>query len=275
MRIIIYTYYNSPWDLESGDDVRIHRIPASLAKAKTGVVAFNLSASTTYSTMTIDNVVYISLPRRFYSLVSRILRWKKHYDLNPLIKLTHYIDELITAIKLRRYLEKADMVIVFGAMTLFSFMLRLLKFRGFIVYDTLGNYAQTLYLRSRRSLVELLRYGLYLALHKLQIESSDIVVYPSKTDLDNAMRMFKPARAFIVPNPTPICFESLEEYISLRNRRRDHNRVYFLLLAGGRGRGNEDAVRTTIEVFNGLPPEKFRLIITGPWQDMKKLTRRL
>jgi glycosyltransferase involved in cell wall biosynthesis len=29
----------------------------------------------------------------------------------------------------------------------------------------------------------------------------------------------------------------------------------------------------TIEVFNKLPSEKFKLLITGPWRDMKKYVK--
>jgi len=139
-----------------------------------------------------------------------------------------------------------------------------------VVYDPLANYAQTLHLRLRKSFIELLRYGLYLALHKLQLKSSDIVVYPSYIDLENARRMFGVIKAVVVPNPTPVCYNSEEEYLELRRKRVDHDRPYFILLAGGRGRANEDAVKLTVEVFNKLPPEKFKLLITGPWQDVGK-----
>jgi glycosyltransferase involved in cell wall biosynthesis len=162
-------------------------------------------------------------------------------------------------------------IIVFGSMTLSSFMLRVLGEKNvIIVYDPLANYAQTLHLRSRKSFIELLRYGLYLALHKLQLRSSNIVVYPSYIDLENARRMFGVAKAVVVLNPTPICYNSIEEYLELREKRKDFDRPYFILLAGGRGKGNEEAVRTAIEVFNELPAERFKLLITGPWQDMEK-----
>jgi glycosyltransferase involved in cell wall biosynthesis len=139
------------------------------------------------------------------------------------------------------------------------------------IYDPLANYAQTLHLRSRKNLAKLLKYGLYLALHKLQLKSSDIVVYPSKIDLSNAEQMFKLTRTFVVSNPSPICYNSIEEYINLRNKRTDYSRPYFLLLAGGRG--NNEAVKITIKIFNEFPPEKFKLIITGPWLDMKNIVK--
>jgi glycosyltransferase involved in cell wall biosynthesis len=236
------------------------------------IVVFNLSTSTwEYTVGLYDNVVYISLPRKLYNLVSKIIRWGKHYDLNPLMKLTHYIDELLAVARLHRELGKAEVVLVFGSMSLSSFIARLLGVRKpTIVYDPLANYAQTLYLRSRRSLLELLRYGLYLALHKLEVRASNIVVYPSKVDLENAKRMFKPAKAIIVPNPSPICYSNLKEYLELRGHRTDYSRPYFILLAGSRGRTNEEAVKITIKVFNRLPPDRFKLLITGPWQDMRK-----
>jgi glycosyltransferase involved in cell wall biosynthesis len=271
MRVVAYTYYNSPWDMKSGDDVRIHMILAELAKSYR-VVAVNLSAfARSYHVHRQNGVVYVTVPRRFYRFVSTLVGWSRHFDLNPLMKLTHYIDEFITALRFINWFRDAKAVIIFGSMSLFPFMLRILGAKNAtIIYDPLANYAQTLYLRSRKSFVELLRYGLYLALHKLQLKSSNIVVYPSRVDLENAKRMFRVEKTIIVPNPIPICYNSVEEYLELRKKRDDFSRPYFILLAGGRGKANEETVRITIEVFNKLSPEKFKLIITGPWQDMKK-----
>jgi len=274
MRILAYTYYNSSWDMKSGDDVRIHTILAKLAESYK-VVAVNLSALVdSYCIHKQDGVIYVTAPRKFYRSISSLVRWSNHYDLNPLIKLTHYIDEFITALKFINLLRNTGTVLVFGTMSLFSFMLRVLGVKNAtVVYDPFANYAQTLHLRSRKNFIKLLRYGLYLALHKLQLKSSNIVVYPSHVDLENAKRMFKVAKAVIVPNPIPIRYNSVEEYLKLRKKREDFSRPYFILLPGGRGKANEEAVRITIEVFNKLPPEKFKLIITGPWQDMKKYVK--
>jgi glycosyltransferase involved in cell wall biosynthesis len=257
--------------MRSGDDVRIHTIIAQLAKS-CKVVAINLSALVdSYYVHRQDGVIYVTAPRKFYRFISSLVRWSNHYDLNPLIKLTHYIDEFITALKFINLFRNAGTVLVFGSMTLFSFMLRVLGVKNAtVVYDVLANYAQTLHLRSRKNFIELLRYGLYLALHKLQLKSSNIVVYPSHIDLENAKRMFRVAKAVVIPNPTPICYNSVEEYLELREKRKDFDKPYFILLAGGRGKGNEEAVRITIEVFNELPAEKFKLLITGPWQDIGK-----
>jgi hypothetical protein len=271
MRILAYTYYNSPWDMRSGDDVRIHTILAKLAESRK-VVAVNLSALVdSYCIHKRDGVIYVTAPRKFYRFVSSLVRWSDHYDLNPLMKLTHYIDEFITMLKFINLFRSGRIIIIFGSMTLSSFMLRVLGEKNvIIVYDPLANYAQTLHLRSRKSFIELLRYGLYLALHKLQLRSSNIVIYPSRVDLENAKRMFKVAKAVVVSNPTPICYNSVEEYLELRKKRNDFSKPYFILLAGGRGKANEEAVRITIEVFNEIPPERFKLLITGPWQDMEK-----
>jgi glycosyltransferase involved in cell wall biosynthesis len=273
-RIIAYTYYNNPWRLESGDDVRIHMILTALAKLGFSIITFNLSDQVRGYTVTHCNgTAYISFPRKLYGVVSKIIRWKSHYDLNLLMKITHYIDELLTVIKLRRELAKTHVMLVFGSMTLFSFMARLFGLKSVVFYDALANYAQTLYLRSRKSLVELLKYGLYLALHKLQLKSSNVIIYPSEIDLKNAKRMFRSIRAFVVPNVPPICYNTLEEYIELRKKRSDFSRQYFLLIAGGRGKGNEEAVKVTIKIFNEFSPEKFKLMITGPWLDMKNLVK--
>jgi hypothetical protein len=255
----------------SGDDVRIHTILAKLAESHK-VVAVNLSALVdSYYVHRQDRVTYVAVPRKFYRSISSLVNWSNHHDLNPLIKLTHYIDEFITALKFINLFRNTGSVLVFGSMTLFSFMLRVLGVKNAtVVYDPLANYAQTLHLRSRENSKELLRYGLYLALHKLQLKSSNITVCPSHIDLENARRMFGLARVTVVHNPTPICYNSVEEYLELRMKRKDFDKQYFILLAGGRGKGNEEAVRTTIEVFNELLPEKLKLLITGPWQDMEK-----
>jgi len=272
-RVIAYTYYNSPWELKTGDDVRIHTILSELAKSQS-VIVFNLSARVQDHTITYNNgVVYVSLTRNLYKVTSKIIGWKDHYDLNPLIKITHYLDEFFAAIKLRNELAKAQTILVFGSMSIFSFIARMLGLKSKMIYDALANYAQTLYLRSRKSLTELIRYGLYLILHKLQLKSSNVIVYPSNVDLSNAKQMFKLARAFVVPNPLPIRYNSLEEYVNLRSKRSDYSRPYFLLLAGGRGKANEEAVKVTIRIFNEFPSEKFKLMITGPWLNMKSLAR--
>jgi glycosyltransferase involved in cell wall biosynthesis len=273
MPIIAYTYYSNPWEMRAGDDVRIHTILSALGRSNT-VVVFNLNPLINkYAKSFHDKVIYISLPRRFYVLLSKIIRWREHYDLNPLIKATHYIDELISAVKLYKELRKAKVVMVFGSMSLFSFFSRLLGVKNTILYDPLANYAQTLYLRSRENPLGLLRYGLYLLLHRLEVKSADVVIYPSNVDLENAINMFKPKKTIIIPNPSPICYESINEYKELRARRRNFDKPYFILLAGGRGKGNEEAVKVTIEVFNELSPEKFKLLITGPWQDMEKYVK--
>jgi hypothetical protein len=124
--IMAYTYHSSPWETRSGDDVRIHTILSALGRSNT-VVAFNLNPLINmYARSFHDKVMYISLPRRFYVLLSKIIRWREHCDLNPLIKATHYIDELISAVKLYKELRKAKVIMVFGSMSLFSFFSRLL-----------------------------------------------------------------------------------------------------------------------------------------------------
>jgi hypothetical protein len=251
VRIIAYTYYSTPWEMKSGDDVRMHTMVSALGKSNT-VVVFNLNPLINkYAKSFHDGVIYISLPRRSYVLLSKIIRWREHYDLNPLIKATHYIDELISAVKLYKELRKAKVIMVFGSMSLFSFFSRLLGVKNTILYDPLANYAQTLYLRSRENPLGLLRYGLYLLLHRLEVKSADIVVYPSNVDLENAINMFKPKKTIIIPNSSSICYESINEYREPRARRRDFDKPYFILLAGGRGKGNEEAVRITMKYSTG------------------------
>ena len=237
------------------------------------LIVYNLSHLVDeYVTVYSDNILYTSIPRRFYRILARLLKWKHEEDLNTLVKLTHYIDEFMTVAKLTEYFINDDtkVVYVFGSMSLFSFLARIFKAKNILVYDPLANYAQTLYLLSRRSFKGLIKYGLYLALHKLQLRSSDYIIYPSKIDLENAKYMFNINNIFIIPNPIPICYKSVNEYIKLRSKRREFSKPYFVLMAGSRSNVNEKAVRTTIGIFNKIPFGKFKLLITGPWEDMRK-----
>ncbi len=42
-----------------------------------------------------------------------------------------------------------------------------------------------------------------------------------------------------------------------------------MLLAGGKGKANEEAVKLTLEVFSKINHNNFILIITGPWHNLK------
>ncbi len=268
--MLIYTYYASPWDLKSGDDIRVHLLSKAM-KTHTKVTIFNLSHLTSdYLLSFRDGLLYISIPRKFYNLIAKLLKWKEKTDLNPLIKLTHYIDEFILVAKIADMLRRTPLIYVFGSMSLFSLFARLFGVKTKIVYDPLANYAQTLYLRSRKSFVGLLKYGLYLALHKLQLRKSDYVIYPSKIDLENANRSFNINKVFVIPNPLPICYQDIDEYNKLRTKRNDFTKPYFVLLAGGKGKTNEIAIRITIEIFNNIHPDKFKLLITGQWKEMQR-----
>ncbi len=276
--VIVYSYYGSPWSMSCGDDVRIHLITKSLSMSRgLGVVlAINLSQYIDKPVLDIrDGVLYLSIPRKLYRLLKKVFKWRYNYDLNPLIKLTHYIDELASCIYISSITRHRGScaVYIFGSMTLASLFTRFYRVKDEIIYDPLSNYAQTLYLRSRDSFLLKIVYGLYLILHRLQLRCSNKVVYPSTHDLYNAKRMFKVENTFVIENPVPICYNSEEEYLVLRSTRRDHGKPYFLLLAGSRGRVNEEVVRNVIEVFNRLKHGNFKLYITGPWTDMKPLVK--
>ena len=271
---LIYAYYGAPWAMKSGDDVRIHTICKLLSQMDSATAAYNLSQHVDVPTVVrADGATYVALPSKLYRMVSKLTCWKRSEDLNPLIKLTHYIDELIATAKLAHHAKRAETLYVFGSMTLFSLFSKFHGAKSTIIYDPLSNYVQTLYLRSRRNALELAKYGLYLALHKLQLKASNHVVYPSTVDLENAERMFKLRSATVIPNPYPLCYESREEHAQLRARRTNFEKPRFVLLAGGRGKTNEDAVKLTIKVFNDMPPSKFEVFITGPWLDMAKLAK--
>lgn len=275
-QLVIYTYYEMPWKIKAGDQARVHIISKILSEIINHTIVYSLgeeyNLTQTFMPIWVDNVIYVLIPRKFYGLASRVIHWRSKEDLNPLIKLTHYIDEALVAAKLAPQARCAT-IYIFGSMSLLSFFLRLYKVQSTIIYDPLANYAQTLYLRSRNSILETLKYGLYLALHKLQLKASNLVVYPSTVDLENAKRMFRLRRSSFVPNPYPLCYENLENYTLLRSRRASFEKPYFVLLPGARGKSNEDLVKLSIKIFNEIPFDKFELFITGPWQDITNLVK--
>lgn len=274
MALLVYTYYSRPWKQQTGDEVRIHAIVRGLeSETNQDVVVYCLSQLVKSVRVTYKNgkITYIEFPRKLYHIISKVLKIKNEYELNPFIKATHYIDEMILAIKLLQELRTVKAAYIFGSMTLFAFFAYIMGAKCVFIYDPLANYAQTLYLRSKKSMIEFLKYGLYLAIHRLQIKASRHVVYPSKFDLENAKRMFKLSKNSIVPNPFPICYENLKEYMTLKRRRKNFNVPYFVLLAGSRG--NKEIVTITLNIFNNIDPDKFRLFITGPWSDLKKYVK--
>lgn len=286
--LIVYTYYSAPWLMRTGDETRTYKIASSLGEGGAKVFIFVLSCMQDKLKLIPDvNVIHIVYPRKFYRLLSKVLMWNRHHDLNILWKIGLYIDELLACIILAKLINdrrnKISLVYIFGSMSLMPWFLSLLcskkdlLCKPKIIYDPLANYAQTLFLLSRTSVVKLLKYGLYLVLHKLSLNASNIVVYPSQLDRDVAESMFnlknKSKKIIVIPNPFPLCYESFDEYYRLRKQYKEGRIPHFLLLAGSRGKNNYDAVKLTIETFNVLPPEKFRLYITGPWSDLKNLVK--
>jgi len=271
--LITYCGYQAPWLRRAGDDIRIHAINKCLTTITNKLIAFNLSHSTDTPLLSYhDHVSYYTFPRKFYRIIAQMLRYKNEEDYNQLILLTQPIDELITSMKLIRILKYRKVVYIFGTSLLPS-LLRLFGYKNKIVYDALSNYAQTLYILSRKSIKEYIKYSLWLPLIKLQLKSADLVIYPARHDLENAKEMFKVRNAVIVENPITTYYHDLREYLELRGSRNDYNRPYFILLAGRRWRVNEEAVKLTINVFNDMREGKFKLFITGPWKDLQRLVR--
>jgi len=264
--IVAYSYYSSPWEQKTGDDVRIHTILKTLATRHNTLVT-NISVQARNTLTRRDGIVYLLISRGFYRFIANIIKWKDHWDLNTLAKLTLYLDEFITLAKHRLLFRKADIIIVFGSMTLAPVILRMLGIGKPIIYDPLANYAQTLYLNSRKSILAMIKYGVYLALHKPQLKSSTIVTYPSMTDRIFAEHMFKVRHTYVLPNPSPICYQDAEEFYRLRTKKKELTKPYFLLLAGSPG--NKDAVVQTIEIFNNMSPSRYTLFITGPWHYLR------
>ncbi|MEM3826197.1 MAG: hypothetical protein QXZ08_01400 [Nitrososphaeria archaeon] len=262
--------------MKTGDTVRIHRIAEALARAGYKIIFFTLSFTTDRLKVSKHaNVIYVLFPRLFYKVVSKVLNWRS-YDLDPLIKLTHYIDEAVFTTKIACWLKgnhEIFAIYIFGAMTSKPCFLRLLGISKSIFFDPLGNYAQTLFIQSRNSFLRLIKYGLYLAIHGLSIKASNVLVYPSDPDRKSAERLFRLRKTIVIPNPLPVWYESFEEYTQLRNYRREFDKPYFILLAGGKSSVNREAVMMTIRIFNELPKDKFKLKITGPWEELMPLVK--
>jgi len=236
-------------------------------------IAFNLSHLVEIHSLSYhDHVPYYTFPRKFYRIIANILHYRNEEDYNTLISITQPIDEFITLMKLINIMKHRRVIYIFGT-SLLPFLLRLFKYKGKIMYDALSNYAQTLHILSRKSIKEYVRYCLWLLLIKLQLKSADIVIYPSRHDLESAKRMFKVKKGTIVENPMPVYFYDLREYIELRKSRNDFSMPYFILSAGRKWRVNEETVKLTITIFNNIPKDKFRLFITGPWEDLQRFVR--
>jgi len=62
----------------------------------------------------------------------------------------------------------------------------------------------------------------------------------------------------------------LDEFYKLSSKKQEPTVPDFLLLTGGRGRINQEAVEQTIKIFNSITKEKFVVFITGPWKDYMK-----
>ena len=111
MKVLIYSYYSRPWRLQSGDDARIHAIAKALkGHIKSIIVVYNLNHLVNKITIFKDDVVYVNIPRKFYRLIARLLRWKQQHDLNFLMKLTHYIDEFTITIKLANIIRRTKIL---------------------------------------------------------------------------------------------------------------------------------------------------------------------
>lgn len=279
-----YTYYSHPWKESTGDEIRINKLLAKFYGREVPVIMVVSSPHRGFIWLKVKKgsiIYYLSVPRTFYRMLSNVFRWKNSEDLNLMHKLTLYLDELQSSIIVKRIIDslnnkniKIRGLVVFGSMTFVPYVLRKLNGHGLkIIYDPLSNYAQTLYFTSKKSFLAKIKYGLYLAIHKKQLGASDLVVYPSSIDEQNALKMFNPRKHLVIGNPFPFCFNDIKYYLEQRNKRKDFDKPYFILTAGGRGNINSEAVKITVNVFNHIDPSKFHLFITGPWKDMESLIK--
>ncbi len=65
----------------------------------------------------------------------------------------------------------------------------------------------------------------------------------------------------------------LDEFHKLLSKKQGPTVPDSLLLTGGRGRTNQEAVEQTIKIFSSITKEKFVVFITGPWKDYMKFVK--
>ena len=284
--ILAYSY-EAPFLLSSGDHVRIESIHDFICKERrTKTVFYCLGKG--YAVKRKSGRTYIEIPRIFDKTIKRILRWIKVASLEEnLMKLSQILlDEPFFVMQTSKHLEQAKIVFVHGSMSVAPIALRLLGFKGVIVYDSLANYSQTLYMRVHQGsilhkAISYIRLAAYLALHRLQLKSSDKVLYPSQFDASNARKMFKlKEKARVIPNIFVSSYTALSELQNLRKRYRrkymiDKSSAVLAFCAGFRSKANRDAVNLLVQL-DGKElgcNQNLLLIITGPWLDFQKKGR--
>ncbi len=284
--VLAYSY-ETPFLLSSGDHVRIKSIHDFICKERrTKTVFYCLGKG--YSVRREDGRTYLEMPRIFDKAIKNILHWMKVASLEEnLTKLSQILlDEPFFVMQTSKHLERTKIVFVHGSMSVAPIVLRLKGFKGVIVYDSLANYSQTLYMRAHEGsifhkAISYIRLAVYLALYRLQLKSSNKVLYPSHLDASNARKMFKlNSKAVVVPNIFISSYTTPSELQNLRKRYRskyriDNNSAVLAFCAGFRSKANRDAVNLLVQ----LDAEELKdnqnllLIVTGPWLEFQKRGR--
>jgi glycosyltransferase involved in cell wall biosynthesis len=276
-QVIAYSYEN-PLLLTSGDHVRIqgiHNFIGDDLKRSLTCYYFGLDF-----TIKRENQRTYSERKKLSSMtISRIFRFRNDSIFGDLlIKLLQlFLDEPFYILQTIKSAKKADIVITHGDMTTAPLTLRLLGFKGTIIFDSLAHYAQTLYMRSQiGSFFErastYLQLGFYLSNYKLQVRASDKILYPSDFDASNANRMYGIGqKTRVVPNiflPTKVSIDHKQLRAENRQRLRiSHDKIVLVFCAGLRSKANKDALDMLIELEN--PNKNVLLLVTGPWLDYR------
>lgn len=285
--IVAYSY-ESPYLEKNGDHMRIRSIHDFIV-GETHSALFCYCLSDKSSIVEKNGSVYITRPRNLNNVIRKILGFMKN-DLveDSLMKLSQLVfDEPFLILQMLESANDTDTFLVHGDMSIAPAILRLLGFKKTIVFDSLANYAQTLYMHVHRvslfrKLPNYLRLGLYLAIYRLQLRSCNKVLYPSSFDANNSREMYnlqKHNKIAIVPNFFAVVYEDFElARLRLRYREKlniEDNKVVLVLTPGGRGKRNEEAVDTVARLSEKeLAKERdLLLIVTGPWLDYRRKTR--
>lgn len=284
---IVACSYEAPFLEKNGDHMRIRSIHDFIS-SETHRTLFCFCLGDTSSIIERNGSVYIARPRKLYNMIRKVLPFIRNDLLqDSLMKLSQLVfDEPFLILQMLESANATDTFLIHGDMSIAPAILRLFGFKRTIVFDSLANYSQTLYMHVHRVSLfrkapNYLRLGIYLAIYRLQLRFCNKVLYPSTFDVRNSREMYhleKHNKIAIVPNIFTIAYEDLE-LGRLRQQYRqklniENDTVVLVLAAGGRGKMNKEAVDTVVRLSEKeLSKEhELLLIVTGPWLDYRKKT---
>jgi glycosyltransferase involved in cell wall biosynthesis len=280
-RYVVAYSYETPFLLSSGDHVRIKSIHDFTRKECRCTTLFYCLGNES-SLRKEQGRIYVERPRLFNRTIKRIVHWTNNPSLEEnLTKIMQLVlDEPFLILQTSKTLKHANVVFVHGSMTVAPLVLRLLGFRGTVLYDSLANYSQTLYIRVHKGallerILGYLRLGVYLAIYRLQLRSSNKVLYPSLFDANNASAMFGLSdKTVVIPNIFISSYMTCSDLQRLRSKYRkklnvNGNAVILVFCAGFRSRANREAMDFLVQLDKEdlSDNHKLLLVVTGPWLD--------